>query len=273
MHRLDTNCNTCIFAEKTTNVADSFEYWSTQTGCKLNLLDKYREQGVKVLECYGDGNDEFFVLDKFKCPYHRTVKWKNYAAYLKGDFTVDDIKTELAMDYQVIIILPTEIEEGKYSTYYTEMLGTTLYSVMEQSTKPKLISVIRKNRNIDTKAIQAELEAYKDEVMWRLNNIQDPTKTDEEAVDIALKCKHERFYFVIKSGDTINDPSLFETINNDIIDNSFAFSILKTEYGYLVPYEIHKIFSGNFQYSLEDKLKHEWKDNHGVKEFSNIRIG
>lgn len=49
---------------------------ATQTGCRLNLIERYRAKNPEsVKECFDDAGDEFFVINGRECPYYRDMEW------------------------------------------------------------------------------------------------------------------------------------------------------------------------------------------------------
>lgn len=250
----DTVCQDCLFA-----IYDG----TTQTGCKLGKLDAYHDNGIQILECYNidqDGQEnEFFVLDKYKCWYKRTTNWTKYSEYLSGQVGLAHIEKELEISYQAIIMMKDCLED----------VVKTVVSLKNQTIPPKYYSLVQQGNQFNPLELRREVFSRYQLPDGKIHNII-PNHSPKECMDLALKSHHLPYYLVINAGNTIDDTNLFQTINDKILNQNFKFSIIKIQNSSLVCYSIHHVLNGNYLVDLETKVRSKFQDNTGIYDISEL---
>lgn len=118
---IETSCKDCVFAvyEKV-----------TQVGCAGKLIEKYKEKGVRVDECY-DEEKEFYVLRDKCCVFKRTKNTNQ---------TFEEIRNSARLKFNIVIKVQND------STL--DDIIKTLDSAVEQNLKPEHIVIAVNNPNI-----------------------------------------------------------------------------------------------------------------------------
>lgn len=257
--KLDTVCKECIFAQYIYSLEDNEK--RTQIDCDFGRLDKYKEQGIEILECYDideDGSEnEFFVVENYKCAYKRSKSWSEQ----NPNHTQRTVLDEIELKYQVVIY-----DDGDISD-----LKTTIESLKQQVLQPKHISIIRDKKGSSLQHIHKAIEMFP----WKIHDIDHEksklhmayNKEGERLryIDLALKSKHYPYYVVCHAGYEFGHKDIFNELNRKILDEHFVFSMLfLTPETYIVPYSIHSIFNGNHISPLKGKLEFQWEGNDGI---------
>jgi len=235
-----TSCKNCLFANYTAD---------TQTGCKINMIDKFRRYECEIVEAFDD-HKEFYVLPNRKCMWLRTNNWK----WAKEDLyeQIAAIRQEIEMQYQAIIICGEDFAETK----------ATVKSLTEQYLPPKHISLIRNPDNPITGQEMQEwiLEHNKPfNIPWRVQNVTAADIPSSYAIDFVIdRCPHQ-YYFVCNSG-CIVPKKVFSSLNQKIVDELYQLTVLSPnsqDDGLVISYALHKMLNGNQFTGILEKIKEQ----------------
>lgn len=236
---INTSCKDCVFAEYS---------GKTQTGCSLGRLDLFREKGVNVLECYDDSEKEFYVIQNRACSYCRNSEW---AKNVPENEWKNKAEKESRIKYQAIIIANNSLDE----------IEKTCNSIASQDIPPLHYTVIFKN-NLKAPKIGRILEKYK--TKWRLQQIEDWVD-NYRAIDLVLDAVQCPYYAVLDEGSTLKEGTI-KILQDKIREELVQFALIKNWGGarYIVPFSLHKLYSGNAMEKYEDKIR---KDGFSSKIF------
>ena len=231
---VNTICKNCIFAKY-----DGI----TQVDCKLDKIQTYKKHGINVKEAY-DEDKEFFVLENKRCMFERSKNWKHY----KEDTAKQlDIINKEIFPYGVIIINTCD---------NLSKISDTLNSVYSQELLPKYIGII--NLYGVKHYIDELIDIFKShDVPWKLENITNPQIPDYRLVDLIIDFKSIPYYSIFYSGFKI-PTNTFSTIRDKIVNENLTFGALlanSNKQGWTIPYTIYKMYGGNKQEPLLNKLK------------------
>jgi len=211
MHKVNTKCKDCIFAQYDEN--------NIQSGCKLNRLELFYNKGITMLETEEDGK-VFYTLDGKFCYYCRNREWVDlYKKHLKVD-EIDElyiIKQELKLQYNAIILSNDSLEDVKKT--YGNLLG--------QSIKPLHITILKYS---DDKVQDRQYVKYfrtKEFSGWKLEKM---TKNRAEQhigrdVQLVFNVHKHPYTLVIEAGKTL-PANTFTKVNHQITEELFTFGVL-----------------------------------------------
>lgn len=201
--RFDTPCKNCIFA-----IYDNI----TQTGCKFNRLDIFRDKECGVIEAY-DHEKEFFVIKNRLCLYKRTEKWPYHDAEEKKQVT--QIQKEIRLQYKAIVYHNDNLDD----------LKKTLTSLLNQTLRPTSLAVIKRVDSKEHRAYLLELLKHVN-IPWRIENITNNDVSYWQAVDFAVMHKPNNYYAVFNAGCDIPKDT-FEIINHKMVEELKPIAIVK----------------------------------------------
>ena len=242
---LFTSCEDCVFS--------GYEK-DTQTSCKLNRVDKFKDKGVEIMEAYNDER-EFYVVKSF-CNSYRNKDW--------GDSHVDhelSVAKENQIRWNAIIIVGNgKAEAGdpeKNIAPFHDLLEKTCISIKDQSIPP--VAVIVSN-NSDVLPFDIAHKAHemfdRTDISFYVSNIVETNFDDIQCVDDAfLKCKNG-FYSVFKSGH-VAKPNIIQSLNSALNEDLEKIAYVRGYDGIngtTAQAAIHKYLGGNFSLSLEEKI-------------------
>lgn len=192
------SCKNCIFAE--------FKE-KTQTGCRLGMLDKYRNHGIKVEECF-DEDSEFFVIPNKTCMSKRNKGWKFHDDNLEAQLV--QINEEIKPRFHVIVI-PETIEQ----------LENIIIGLIEQSEIPSFVTIINKCNLDPLNIIPMVSESG---LNWELDNVI----IDRKESELIHKHAYKRMipYYVVIRG-TFEDIELFSKLSDKILNLFDGFGCIK----------------------------------------------
>jgi len=227
-----TPCKECPFA-----IYDGI----TQTDCKFDLIKRYKDHGINVIEAY-DEDKEFYVIDK-QCMYARSKNW----VHLKEPFDLQTLKLhkEIKIEYQAIVFANDNLEDTKI----------TVASLVNQTHKPSHIAIIRQ---VDCKIKPRELvDVVKNHgIKWNVRNTIREDIPNSFMIDYIIDAKHYEYYAVFNAGDHVQ-CDMFSRLNAEIRHNFNPISILKPDSsgsGLFVSYTLHKIMQGNQDVGIIHKV-------------------
>lgn len=222
--RRDTPCKECVFAK--------YE-GITQTGCHLNMVEKFREVGAEVLEAY-DEDKEFYVIRNRLCHFFRPKKWG-------GEKSVEECIEAVRFETKVPINAIVFVEHDYRG------LKETLASFYRQSYKPAHITVVRsKHSQIWPNQITDLLQSRR--IQWRLENLRQ-YMTNWQAFHRLHKFCTYPYHAVFHSGYRV-EKTFFEKINNAIINDLKQFAMIEGQpstdetigNGLVIPTSVYEFF-------------------------------
>lgn len=238
---MHTPCKDCCFAVYENNGI-------TQAECRLNLIDKYINLGVKVVEVYDD-DKEFYVVEGRKCLFYRTDDWFD-------DNYEEKLKEEMQIKYAAVIYIDENqsFEDAK----------PTILSLFNSSILPVNIIITYKN-NSRQLSNKNNLPEYSEDLMWCQQNCQGvkfeikyPTNnpSKHEALKIAInKCNNS--FILLEAGKELN-PQTIETINSKIVDDLYPIVAAKhsdNRYHELFAFKSLRDYVGGFgEKSIQEKI-------------------
>ncbi len=247
INQIYTSCKQCVFAEYKNN---------TQTGCKLNKIEDYRDANVEILEMYDEEKEFFFVNGRF-CLFFRS---KELMEKYPVNTWEEMVKLQTKVPYSVILFL------NKDDTL--KQLKKSIKQLKEQEIKPNLITIVNKqylnyvedpDKYIKPSKI-LELLTNSNIHKYSLKNVYDGDLIDRDLIDLTYDSNKDKpypFYVVFKVGNEI--PKNFSKEFNDAIlikmmQLGFAKPI-DDLHGMIVNKIAHKKHGGNsFGVFIEDKI-------------------
>ena len=242
--KIHSSCHDCIFAEFND---------IRQSGCKLNVLSKWKERGNAV-EVYND-KGEFYVINNRLCMHKRKDNWIH--AKLPLNQQVTEVGKELQFTYQAVIFLDGQLEglDWTISQLSQQKISPVHLTVVNQfgrfRNKPTEISKILEKHNICPWKIESQMKSMIDEYGFH---------KDERRglLDLVIKFTPKApYYLVLSSGASISDKlseRMDYKINRDL-DNILMIRGDNSMHEMVVNYMVHKGLQGNVHESLEDKIE------------------
>ena len=241
-----TSCQECIFAGYIENV---------QFGCDASyILPNLKHKYGDLIESYGrslsnpEEYEEFFVINNAYCYGKRKEEW---GKRFPKTAWLDQIRIENKIFYQAIIFADDSLDDVK----------DTIASLLCQEIKPLHIVIVRPvNNKIRPTLLINYLETTG--IKWKLQNVANPDLTNENIIDMVVSNDMFPYYSVFNAGFKI-PKDFFGTINARIYDNSLKFAVLlpnSTGDGMVVSSSIHKLYNGNSEESLLNKIKQDHGD-------------
>lgn len=248
---MKTVCKDCVFAEFVNSV---------QTGCKLNKLDTYHENGVQLIQIkqpFFLGALEYCGFEKL-CMHKRTESWPAFKQLPPSEL-VDEVYRETRFCYQSII------DFGPQNTLAD--LDKCLTSIKSQSIPPKKLTIIKKpNNEVPTPIIAKRLNGKFEK--WRIEN-QIDNLPDSHFVDIALSIDKYPFY-IYSHVDSPYDVDFTKNLDHIVNKRLIDFGILELPSKIdVISTAVHMFYNGStlgmtlrekiIQDNFQDKIK-KWTD-------------
>ncbi len=257
IQRTHTSCKNCIFAVYENNTQkwcsanyltkiDKFHMWRPTFCNEIKHINRPFDFD-KLIEVY-DEEKEFFIINGIYCYGKRKKKWGDR---FDKDKWLDQLKIENKLYYQVIIFA---------NDNFTDII-ITLKSLLKQKIKPQYITIVRPFGNAVRPTLLVDYFNNID-IKWNIQNIANADLTDEQIIDMIIGSKPLPYYSVFHAGFSI-PQDFFSTINDRIYKNTLKFAILlpnSTNNGMVVSTSIHKIYDGNKQSTLLEKIKKDKGD-------------
>jgi len=221
----NTPCKDCVFAKYEED---------TQTDCRLDLISKFKDQDVEIMEVY-DEDKEFYVIKNRICHFFRPQKWKK-------DYSLEEqlkaVRLETKIPFSAIVFVEND---------YKGLLKT-LASIYKQTFKISHITVVRsKNSLIIPSDITNVLK--KRPIQWRVENLRLDPITNWQAFHLVQKFCRFPYHAVFQSGYKI-EKTFFENMNKAIIEDMKQFALIQDEpsdsqtigSGFVVPESVYDYF-------------------------------
>lgn len=235
INQINTACKNCIFA----NYQDI-----TQIGCKINELDKLRNNNIEILDAY-DEEKEFYVINANKCFKYRTSHWNGSSLSLREQ--QKKISKEISIKYHAIIFANNNIQDIK----------DTLDSLMSQSLLPVYITIVRYSTS-NIKPIELYDMMKNINIKWRIENVINEID-DDAIIDIIVPFVTVPIYTIFYAGFKVPKYT-FSRLNYKIHNKFLNFAVIlpnSTNNGKIVSRFIHTYYQGNKDISLIKKLESE----------------
>lgn len=237
----DTVCKSCCFST-----------WEgeTQVGCERGKVEKYKENGAEVLECY-DTEREFFVIRGRTCPFWRNQKWRDT---MKDKAHEEErLRLETRMNYLATVFADRNLDD----------IMKTIYSLEAQELKPAEVRIIQEKGNLISPG--DIVRATQDVNLFIRIETHTRMMTKQEAVHLAFKFTKTpcQFYSVWEAGTEVAQD-FFSTINDYVIQELGQFGAIlpeRGEYdGLVIPEPVHMYwyFHGDASKTVLENIK-EWE--------------
>jgi hypothetical protein len=228
MKQICTSCKDCKFS-----IYDG----KTQVGCEFNLINKYINAGINVVEAY-DEEKEFYVINRI-CVYSRH---KSHA------HSKEDVIKSSKIRYQIIYILSdTNIDD----------FLLCLNSLLNQDIKPIHITVV-KPYHIDIQPFKITKLLARSGIQWRYQECVDSDFKEYDLIDSCIDQVSYPYYIIIRNNEPLHND-LSKQLDDLVNDKFKVFSNIKLDDNneiYTTVY--HKQLGGNaFQPLLEKILNEE----------------
>ena len=266
-----TLCRDCCFAV--------YEE-QTQTDCKLNKIEKFRERGCLVTPAYDKTGKEFFIIEDRFCVFWRGLDWVESAdsKIPKDRRSDEDLATRVRHDVRAKFLSIIYLDKD------SDLAGAkkTVNSIKSGILTPTKIVICNNHSNIDVKDV-IKL-ARGSGCRWGIEKIAEKGASKQRCVDIAMKkikSMENTYYSFFSAGYQV--PKNFHSdIDNAINDELMSFLALYPEYksdvgevadGFVGQIHIHKQIGGNFEKPFLEKIKDTTESQecpHLVKPLSTI---
>ncbi len=246
--QIHTICRNCVFAKYDKN---------TQTGCRLNKLEDYKDAGIRLVEVTDAEDKEFILIDGRFCMFYRNED--TMANYPKDNWE-EIVKLQTKVPYHVILIVN---EDSEFKDIKESCLA-----LKDQKSSPNLVTIVNKQyakyvedpKNNITPSTLLELLKNTEFHQYSLKNIYDQSMDDRGLIDLVFDSSKNQpypFYVVFESGFKIPE-SFSEDLNNAILINMMQLGFVKPFdeiNGLIANRTAHKKHGGNsFGRNLEDKI-------------------
>lgn len=226
-----TPCKHCQFA-----IYDGI----TQTGCKFNLIDEYKNLGITIIEAY-DEEKEFYLVKNKICMYYRSNE-------LFKDYTKEQVAKQNQFKFDSYIYID--------NTSTLEQVQQSLDSLLDQTLQPTRIVFILNQGQIKPSQIRVLGHTIPKSIKWKTEIIINSdldifSSTDFVASQLKKEISH---YSVIKAGTKLPSNTLYDF--NDLILNKLEclLVIYINEHEYIISKHTHRMLGGNSNSSLVAKL-------------------
>ena len=261
-----TSCKNCCFA---TYDGD------TQIGCGAERLEKFRNNGIDVLDVYDDDKEFFLVKDKI-CVYYRSPEMFQE----QPEDLLEVVKQQLLIPYHMILFL-----RDKDSL---EDLNQRICEINKQKMIPKILTVM--DLSFEKAGVRgadiADMLKQESFGVWRVqqpleipdpkNDPQHNTVIEADTLDLCYdSTKKQKFLFYITFEVSQPIPETFSAeLQSAIHDDMERFVILlpnKHNCGKAVLKTAHEKYAGgSFGISIEQKIKHYEDSVHLIRKVSDL---
>lgn len=209
-----TSCQGCIFAEVDfENISENNSMGIVQTGCKLNLLERY-SQTYQIIDAYNE-EGSFYIINGRLCYFKRNKDWANTKDNNRYE---DEIRKEQMVPYVSFII----------GNDYIEDCIVTIKDADNQDYRPRLINLILQSPSkVDKKELFNWMSSLR--ASWKVSYLGEDYTFDEYLDDfILLHNQKYPIYQVVGAGQHISS-NLMTRLNNKIIMDDFRFCRISTK--------------------------------------------
>ncbi len=245
-------CLHCVFAEF--EPMDLSGEWGEQTGCGMDMLDKFHDQGVE-LKCYEDTESkrEYCGIPDRVCVYCRPKAW---AEHHGDDADLKAIAREEVRPHMGFIVIVNNS---------TAELQTTLASIAEMAYKPVSIVIVFKSVILDAgeriRPSQAlgMIKTYMSthNIDYRMEFMLEHGATDERVVDIAYKKLATSYFATFVAGTKVPTDFISEIdiALNDKLEQFLMLLPIEGVNGMVVQTAVAKQIGGSTGDFIGNKLQ------------------
>jgi hypothetical protein len=227
---IHTCCKNCVFSK--------YEN-TTQIGCELNFIEKYKTLGSEILEAY-DEDLEFYVINNKKCLGYREDSY-----FKKRNMDKVDIKEKIDYFYKTNTINYLLVINLKY-------FNETSFDLLKNEIKnlpigPKKVIFIRYSNQapaFEYNVVQKFLQETSLGCEWRLQTMLSSDLNDTEILHNIINL-NKKYRFVLNINELTDNIKDLVFQANDIVHNNLGhFHILSNKN------KTNKIFSAaSYRYS------------------------
>lgn len=231
INSIHTPCKKCAFAKYDNN---------TQIDCYLNLISKYRDKNIEILEAY-DNEKEFYIINGKKCFGYRENSWfdKKNLSHLSLDEKIAHIKNSSFIHYLLIVDLK------KFSTDQDlEQLESQLSSLTIKPRKIILVRYQNDDKNHEFDKLKRLLEQSNLGCEWRIQTVLDDKNYLDHMHELSNLNKKYRLVCGIINQST-NLDKIVNKANALIYDELSHFEVLSNEAKSVLMFS-----APNYRYSL-----------------------
>lgn len=229
----ETPCKTCVFAKYRGD---------TQYGCAFDRVEKFRRQGIEVIEAF-DKQKEFFVI-KTVCRAHRDKK-SPWAMKNPGSDRKEICRKELTMDFDVVIVMDDRHEVAD--------VEKTIESLKAQTLLPMHVTVVLHRDGVQTNDIRKLLPGD-----WVVKVVMERTEDGQRVgagrcIDLSLTNSKSHFYAIFNPGCVV-PPTFLEDVDKAINDELERFVLLlptQAGNGCVVQMRAHRYYGGNAEAEIQ----------------------
>ena len=222
-----------------------------QTGCELNLLHKFQEKGIEVVERENDdeaGKDSSFEPQTF-CLFRRPSGWKKaMEEKLEQGKTYHDIAwDELSPKVTLVVFVPPDTTMEEIQTFTNRIHLMTI--------KPESLLFMN-----FSSISPREFRKLSSSISWRMEFMMDASHSKDKLRDIgnnlaSKKVKTE--HFVQMDIDQDIELDYISTLKNKIVDDLERFICIRNEVGKPSFYfkSVYRHLRGNEQAPIDEKIE------------------
>lgn len=216
VNAIHTPCLDCVFA-----VYED----KTQTGCAMDMLEKYREkEDIEVIEAYNE-DKEFYIINNKKCfPYKIPSYFKNRGM---ENSTINEkvayVKNQMNINYALVI----DIRDMSILAF-----KSILDSVKNKAISPSLIVMATHHTNkTNIQHYYTEINQSDINCRWKIRSLSDKEVDfidviHEAAILDAANCN---FILSVGGNDYSNLTKIINTANSIVFDQFDSFILLANE--------------------------------------------
>lgn len=228
-----TPCKDCVFAQY---------MGSTQVGCMFGRIEKFRRQGVKVLEVFDEDSKFFVIQTACRAHRHRESPW---AMRHPGRERLAVCRKELELALDVVMVM--------HDQHTVEEVKTTVDSLLAQTLLPMKVTVVVNRDGIPPQEIRAILPSD-----WVAQYIQERQPDGsrigpDRCIDHAVVGSRSQFYAVFTPGYVV-PPDFAASLDRALNDDLERFLLLEPNedgQGMVVSMLAHAYYGGNTEAVIE----------------------
>jgi hypothetical protein len=214
INKIHTPCKSCVFAIYSE---------STQTGCALDYIEKYKNKDIEILEVY-DEDKEFYVINNKKCIGYRENKW-----FAKYDLEHSSLETKIAkfnelnhIEYLMVVDLKDFDLDG------LEVLKDGVSKLIH---KPHKIIFIRyqNDKRFPYDRIKEFFESTSINCKWRIQTMVDNSLSHKDILHNITNLNKGYRFIVDINKPTNNISPLVEKANNIVYKDLDSVLALKNQ--------------------------------------------
>lgn len=233
-YQISSSCSGCCFAICKNTGADK-----QQTACELGRIQKFKDHETKMRLEKGPSG-EFFVIDRF-CTCYRPDEWVDTLEPKEKRDLIKTVGEEVSVRMGIIIFFDQHTDE--------ESLVKTITCFQEQTRAPRYIVVVNSRVEYNELIHDLLIESFPNKEKTNVHLVQcmDQETGDFAKVDIAFQHALNGFYYVINSGEEVQNDFIekFDTYINDGLNQVVMIKPKEEVGGLLIQASLHKLLNGS----------------------------